>query len=79
MNRALTNGRIAETSPRFQARLAYIYYVLIIVTGLVILFFGSRLGFLIDVIATAFYLAVTALFYSLTKAAPNISRKEKRV
>jgi hypothetical protein len=67
MNRATTKGRIAETSPRFQAEIAYIYYLLIIATGLVILFFGSRLGFLVDVIASAFYVAVTALFYALTK------------
>jgi hypothetical protein len=39
------------------------------VTGVVVLFAGSRLNFLVDMIATAFYVAVTALFYTLTKRA----------
>lgn len=67
MNRAITKERMAETSRRFQARLAYVYYLLTIVTGVAVLFLGSRLGFLVDVIASAFYVSVTALFYALTK------------
>ena len=67
MNRAMTKERIPETSTRFQARIAIIYYLLVIVTGVVILLVGNRLGFFVDVIATAFFLSVTALFYVLTK------------
>lgn len=67
MNRAMTKERIPETSARFQARTAFIYYMLVIVTGVVILLVGNRLGFFVDVIATAFFLSVTALFYALTR------------
>jgi cobalamin biosynthesis protein CobD/CbiB len=67
MDRAMTKGRIAETSPRFQGGIAFVYYLLTIVTAIVVLFLGSRLNFLVDVIATAFYVAATALFHALTK------------
>jgi len=66
MKRALMKERIEER--RFQARIVYIYYLLIIASGIVILFLGSRLGSLVDVIAAAFYVGVTAIFYALTKA-----------
>jgi hypothetical protein len=69
MNRVMTNGRIVETSPRFQAGVASCYYLLTILTGVIVLFIGSRLNFFVDVIATALYVAVTALFYALTKRA----------
>jgi hypothetical protein len=69
MNRVMTHARIPESSPRFQAKVAYVYYLLTIVTGIVVLFVGNRLNFLVDVIATAFYVAVTVLFYALTKRA----------
>jgi len=69
MNRVMTNGRIAETSPRFQAGIAYLYYLLTILAGAFVLFIGSRFNFLVDVIATTLYVAVTALFYALTKRA----------
>ena len=69
MNRAMTKSDITGASPRFQSRAAYVYYLLVIVTGVVVLFAGSRLNFLVDMIATAFYVAVTVLFYTLTKRA----------
>lgn len=67
MNRAMTKQRIRETSARFEARIALLYYLLVIVTGVVIFLVGNRLGFFVDVIATAFILSVTALFYALTR------------
>ncbi len=69
MNRAMTHVRIPESPPRNQAKVAYVYYLLTIVTGIVVLVAGNRLNFLVDVIATAFYVAVTVLFYALTKRA----------
>lgn len=69
MNPAVMKERIAEASSRFQGRIACIYYLLTIVTGIVILFIGGRLGFVLDIIAAAFYVAVTALFYALSKGA----------
>ena len=69
MNHAMTNGRIAETTPRFQTTITYVYYLLTIVTGVVVLVAGNRMNFLVDVIATAFYVALTTLFYALTRRA----------
>jgi hypothetical protein len=74
MNRALTKEGIAEASPRFQTGIVGLYYLLTITTGVVILFVGNRLGFLFDLIASAFYVGVTALFYALTG---RFSPKEK--
>jgi hypothetical protein len=74
MNRAMRG--ITEVSPRFQAGIAYVYYLLIIVSGIVILLAGSRRGFLVDVIATAFYIAVTVLFYAFTKRARRSGQGE---
>jgi hypothetical protein len=81
--------RIAETSPRFKARIAGVFYLLTILTGGFALFVSGRLvvsgdaaatatnilaheplfrlGFASDLIATACYIAVTALFYNLFK------------
>lgn len=67
MNRTLTKEGTEEASPRFQVQLAYVYYLLTIGMGIVILFVGGRLSFLVDVIASVFFLALTALFYALTK------------
>jgi hypothetical protein len=69
MNPALMKQRIVEASPRFKARIAAAFYLLTILTGVVVLLVVGRLGFVVDVIATAFYIAVTALFYALTKEA----------
>lgn len=69
MNPAVSKGPTPESSPHLQAKVAYVYYLLTIVTGIVVLLAGNRLNFLVDVIATAFYVAVTALFYALTKRA----------
>ena len=66
MKRSLLKERIEER--RFQARITYVYYLLIIATGIVTLLLGSRLDFLVDVIAAAFFVGVTAIFYALTKA-----------
>ncbi len=69
MNPAVSKGPTPHSSPRFQSNVAYIYYLLTIVTGIVVVVMGNRLNFLVDVIATAFYFAVTVLFYALTKRA----------
>lgn len=61
--------RIAEASPRFKARIAVVFYLLTILTGVAVFFLGGKLGFVVDVIAAVFYIAITALFYVLTKRA----------
>jgi hypothetical protein len=59
--------RIAETSPRFKARIAGVFYLLTFLTGGVALFVRGRLGLVAGLIAGACYIAVTLLFYDIFK------------
>ena len=61
------NGRIGEALPRFQSRIAAVFYLVTILMGGVVLFVQGRLGLLVDLIATACYIAVTVFFYDLTR------------
>jgi hypothetical protein len=61
------NGRIGEASPRFQSRIAAVFYLVTILMGGAVLFMQGRLGLFVDLIATACYIAVTALFYRLSR------------
>jgi hypothetical protein len=65
MSTAELKERIAEASPRFKARITAVFYLVTILTGVVILFVHGRL--LVDLIASACYIAVTALFYELSR------------
>jgi hypothetical protein len=67
MNRAEMKERIGEASPSFKARIAAAFYLVTILMGGVVLFAQGRLGFAVDLIATACYVAVTALFYRLSR------------
>jgi hypothetical protein len=59
--------RIAEVSPRLKARAAGVFYLLTMLMGGVALSVHGRLGVAVDLVATACYIAVTALFYDLFK------------
>jgi len=59
--------RSAETSPRFKARIAGVFYLLVFLTGGVALFVGGRLGSAAGLTAGACYMAVTLLFYGVFK------------
>ena len=61
--------RLVEASPRFKARIAIAFYLLTILTGAVVFFFGGMLGYTVDVIASVFYIAMTSLFYLFTRGA----------
>jgi hypothetical protein len=61
------NGRIGQALPRFQSRIAAVFYLVTILMGGVVLFMQGRLGLVVDLIATACYVAVTALFYRLSR------------
>jgi len=61
--------RIAKTAPRLRARFVVFYYLLTILTGALLLFSHGRLAFAADLIASLCYLAVTALFYDLSRPA----------
>lgn len=67
MNQLLTNERLGQSSSRLHSRLTYTYYLLTIAIGVFVFFAGNRLNFLVDVIATAFFVAATVLFYAITK------------
>jgi len=67
MNTAEMKQQIGEASPRFKARIAAVFYLVTILMGGAVLFVQGKLGLVVDLIATACYIAVTALFYDLTK------------
>jgi hypothetical protein len=67
MSIAEMKERIAEASPRFQSRITGIFYLVTIVTGGVVLFVHGRLSLVVDLIVSACYIAVTALFYELSR------------
>lgn len=66
MNTPMMKERIAEASPRLNARFAVVFYLLTILAGGVVFFVHGRLGF---IVTTACYLALTAIFYDLFKPA----------
>ena len=59
--------RIAKASPRFNARIAGVFYLLVFLTGGLALFVRGRLGSAAGLIAGACYVAVTLLFYGIFK------------
>jgi hypothetical protein len=59
--------QIAEASPHFKARLTGVFYLVTIVMGGIVLFVHGRLGLVVDLIATACYIAVTAFFYDVSR------------
>ncbi len=67
MNTAEMKERIAESSPRFKSGITGIFYLITILMGAVVFFLHGSMGSAVDVIATACYIAVTALFYGLSR------------
>jgi hypothetical protein len=61
MSTAELKERIAEASPRFKTRITGVFYLVTMLMGGVVLLVHGRL--VVDLIATACYIAVTALFY----------------
>jgi len=69
MNTAEMKERIAGSSPRFKAGITGVFYLVTILMGGVVFFLHGRFGLIVDFIATACYIAVTALFYGLSRGA----------
>lgn len=69
MNPAMVKAPILKTQPDPKAGIAAVFYALTVLTGVVVLFAGDRFGFVADVAATGFYLAVMVCFYGLTRKA----------
>jgi hypothetical protein len=63
----MTKGA-TQASLRLSVNFVGIYYLLTILTGAFVLFFHGRLAFVADLIASVFYLSVTALFYGLSRS-----------
>jgi hypothetical protein len=59
--------RIAEASPRFKARITAIFYLVTLLAGGAVLSFHGQLGLGFDLITAVCYIAVTALFYELSR------------
>jgi hypothetical protein len=78
MTTAALRERIAETSPHFKSTITKsaitkstitgIFYLITVLTGGAVLLAQGRLGLAFDVIVAAFYIAVTALFYQLSRS-----------
>ena len=77
MSTAEITRRVAQASPRFQARIAVVFYLLTILAGAIVFFLGGKLGFVVDAIATVFYVALTLLFYALTKGPKDTLRRKE--
>jgi hypothetical protein len=67
MSFAEVKERIAEASPHFKARITGAFYFVTIAAGVVVIFAHGRLGLVFDLIASVCYIAVTALFYELSR------------
>jgi hypothetical protein len=67
MNTAERKARLVDASPRLKARITGSFYLVTILMGGVVLFAQGRLGLGFDLIASACYIAVTALFYELNR------------
>jgi hypothetical protein len=67
MSTAEMKQRIAEGSPRFKSGIVGVFYLITILTGGVVLFVHGRLGLVVDLIATACFIAATALFYDVSR------------
>ena len=69
MSTTLTTKQVPEVSSRLKAGMVVIFYLLTFLTGGFFLFAGGRLGFVVKLTATVSYIAVTVLFYALSKGA----------
>ena len=65
--------RIAQAPPRLRNKFVGVYYLLTVLTGIFILWFHGKLAFVADFVVALFYLAVTALFYDLSRKRRVIS------
>jgi len=69
MRTSLATKQIREASSGHKTGMVGIFYLLTFLTGGFFLLVGNRLGFVVDLTAGMFYIAVTVLFYSVSKRA----------
>jgi DMSO reductase anchor subunit len=78
MGSVSTMKRIAETSPRWSARITAAFYLLTILLGGLVLLVHGRLALAVDLIAIPCYIAVTALFYDLSRTGEGNHGRSRR-
>lgn len=69
---------IKQVAMNSSGRFVAIYYVFTIALGAFVLLFHGRLAFAVDLVAAAFYLTITALFYDFSKRVTHRDRSVKR-
>jgi hypothetical protein len=69
MSTGLATKRFADASSGPKTKVVVGFYLITFLMGGFFLFVGGRLGLLVDLTATLFYMIVTALFYGLNKGA----------
>jgi hypothetical protein len=69
MNTSLATKQIREASSGHKSGMVGIFYLLTFLVGGFFLSVGNSFGFVVDVVAAMFYIAVTVLFYSVSKGA----------
>jgi hypothetical protein len=66
--------RIAQAAAHLKTKFVIAYYLLTIVTSIVVFFVNGRLAFAADLLAVGFYLAVTILLHDLSQPKPRSLR-----
>jgi hypothetical protein len=69
MSTSLVTKPLPEVSSSVKPGMVVVFYLLTFLTGGFFLFVGGRLGFVVDLIASVFYIGVTVLFYALRRRA----------
>ena len=69
MNTTITTKRPPEAPSRFKYKMVGAFYLLTFLTGGFFFIAGERLGFVADLTAATFYIAVTVFFYSANRKA----------
>ena len=69
MSTSLATKPLPGVSSNHKAAMVVVFYLLTFLTGGFFLFVGGRLGLVVGLTATVFYIAVTVLFYAQTKRA----------
>jgi len=66
---SLATKRLAEASSGPNTKAVVGFYLITFLIGGFFLFAGGRLGMVVDLTATVFYMIVTGLFYALNRGA----------
>ena len=69
MSTRLETKQPPEALSQYKSGMVIFFYLLTFLTGGFFLFVGNRLGFIVDVTAAVFYIAVAFLFYGISKGA----------